>query len=151
MTDERQWTDTRRRIQLAVTALALVLVAGSVGYYALGFSLIDAVYQTVTTVTTVGFREVHPLGTVGKTFTVVLILAGVGTALYTFGVVLEALIEGHLGRHFERRKMSRELSRASGHIIICGWGRVGRSTGDHLVAACQQIVVIDRNADRLLT
>ena len=50
MTDEKQWTDTRRRIQLAVTALALVLVAGSVGYYALGFSLIDAVYQTVTTV-----------------------------------------------------------------------------------------------------
>ena len=48
MTDEKQWTDTRRRIQLAVTALALVLVAGSVGYYALGFNVIDAVYQTVT-------------------------------------------------------------------------------------------------------
>jgi voltage-gated potassium channel len=149
MTDERQWTDIRRRIQLAVIALALVLVAGSVGYYALGFSLIDAVYQTVTTVSTVGFREVHPFDTVGKAFTIVLILAGVGIALYTFGVVLEALIEGHLGRHFERRKMSRELSRASGHIIICGWGRVGRSVGDHLVAAGQQIVVIDRNADRI--
>ena len=78
MTDERQWTDIRRRIRLAVTALALVLVAGSVGYYALGFSLIDAVYQTVTTVSTVGFREVHPFDTVGKTFTIVLILAGVG-------------------------------------------------------------------------
>src|SRR6476620_9251363 len=135
MTDARQWTDARRRIRLAVTALALVVVAGSAGYYALGFSPIDAVYQTVTTVTTVGFREVHPFGTVGKIFTIVLILAGVGTALYTFGVVLEVLIEGHLGRHFERRRMSRELSRASGHIIICGWGRVGRSIADHLVAA----------------
>ncbi len=149
MTDEKQWTDTRRRIQLAVTALALVLVAGSFGYYALGFSLIDAVYQTVTTVATVGFREVHPFDTVGKTFTIVLILVGVGIALYTFGVVLEALIEGQLGRHFERRKMSRELSRASGHIIICGLGRVGRTIADHLVVAGQQIVVIDRNADRI--
>ena len=62
----------------------------------LGFGVLDAVYQTVTTVTTVGFREIHPLTTAGKIFTIALILVGVGTALYTFGVVLEALVEGHL-------------------------------------------------------
>ena len=53
-------------------------------------------YQTVTTVTTVGFREVNEFTAAGKVFTIVLVLVGVGTALYTLGVVLEALIEGHL-------------------------------------------------------
>jgi voltage-gated potassium channel len=70
----------------------LVIVAGTVGYVILGFGFVDAVYQTVTTVTTVGFREVHPLSTVGVFFTIALILMGVGTALYTFGILLEALI-----------------------------------------------------------
>ena len=84
-----------RRIQLALLAVLAVVIAGSIGYIALGFSLLDAVYQTVTTITTVGFREVRPLGTAGKIFTIVLILAGVGTALYAFSVVLESLVEGH--------------------------------------------------------
>jgi len=75
-----------RRIQLALLAVLAVVIAGSIGYIALGFSLLDAVYQTVTTITTVGFREGRPLGTAGKIFTIVLILAGVGTALYAFSV-----------------------------------------------------------------
>ena len=74
-----------RRIGRALLAFWLVIVAGTVGYVILGFGFIDAVYQTVTTVTTVGFREVHPLSTVGVSFTMALILMGVGTALYTFG------------------------------------------------------------------
>ena len=82
-----------------------MIVAGTVGYVFLGFGFVDAVYQTVTTVTTVGFREVHPLSTVGVFFTIVLILVGVGTALYTFGVLLEALIEGHLRQQLGRRRM----------------------------------------------
>ena len=65
-----------RRIQLALLAVLAVVITGSIGYIALGFSLLDAVYQTVTTITTVGFREVRPLGTAGKIFTIVLILAG---------------------------------------------------------------------------
>jgi voltage-gated potassium channel len=112
---------TVRRIQFALLALLGVLVAGSIGYVVLGFSLLDAVYQTVTTVTTVGFREVHPLDTAGKIFTIVLIIVGVGTALYAFSVVLESLVEGHLRQHFERRRMERDIARMSGHTIVCGW------------------------------
>ena len=59
-----------RRIQLALLAVLGVVVAGSIGYLVLGFSLLDAVYQTVTTITTVGFREVRPLGAAGKIFTI---------------------------------------------------------------------------------
>ncbi|MGO9286764.1 MAG: ion channel, partial [Mycobacterium sp.] len=75
-----------RRIGRALLAFWLVIVAGTVGYVILGFGFVDALYQTVTTITTVGFREVHPLSTVGELFTIVLILVGVGTALYMFGV-----------------------------------------------------------------
>lgn len=138
-----------RRIQLALAAVLAVVTAGSVGYMVLGFSLLDAVYQTVTTVTTVGFREVHPLGTAGKIFTIMLITAGVGTALYTFSVVLESLVEGHLRQHFERRRMERDIARMSGHVIVCGWGRVGRSTAAYLAGQDAAVVVVDIDPQRV--
>ena len=138
-----------RRIGRALLAFWLVIVAGTVGYVILGFGFIDAVYQTVTTVTTVGFREVHPLSTVGVFFTIVLILVGVGTALYTFGVLLEALIEGHLRQQLGRRRMERRIGRMTGHFIICGWGRVGRASALYLDALGKQVVVVDRDPARL--
>jgi len=140
---------TLRRIRLALLALGVVIGVGTLGYVLLGFGVLDALYQTVTTVTTVGFREVHPLTAAGQVFTIVLILAGVGTALYTFGVLLEVLIEGHLHQHLERRRMERDIGRMTNHTIICGWGRVGRASALYLTAIGQQIVVVDRNPDRL--
>ncbi|MEN0136275.1 MAG: potassium channel protein [Rhodococcus sp. (in: high G+C Gram-positive bacteria)] len=137
------------RIGRALLAFALVVVIGTVGYIVLGFGLLDALYQTVTTITTVGFREVHPLSRVGEIFTIALILAGVGTALYMFGVLLEALIEGHLRHHMERRRMDRRISRMTGHIIICGWGRVGTASAQYLTSLGRDIVVVDREADKL--
>ena len=139
---------TVRRITLALLAVAGVMAAGSIGYVVLGFSLLDAVYQTVTTITTVGFRELRPLSTAGKIFTIVLILAGVGTALYAFGVVLESLVEGHLRQHFERRRMKRDIARMTGHTIICGWGRVGRAVGGYLAGQDAQVVVVDLAPER---
>jgi voltage-gated potassium channel len=126
-----------------------VLVAGTIGYVALGFSVLDALYQTVTTVSTVGFREVQPLSAAGKVFTIVLILLGTGAALYTFGVLLESLIEGHLRQLLEVRRMARDINDMAGHVIICGWGRVGRASADYLTAAGHRIVVIDRDETRL--
>ena len=135
-----------RRIRRALLALVGVLVAGTVGYVLLGFSFLDALYQTVTTV---GFREVHPLTALGELFTIALILVGVGTALYTFGVLLEALVEGHLREHLERRRMDRDIAQMTGHIIVCGWGRVGQASAEYLSAIGQSIVVIDRDPARL--
>jgi voltage-gated potassium channel len=140
---------TLRRIGFALLAVLGVIVAGTVGYLALGFSPLDAVYQTVTTITTVGFREVHPLGAAGKIFTISLILVGVGTALYAFGVVLEALVEGHLRHHLGRRRMERQVARLHGHTIVCGWGRVGRSAATYLAGLDGTIVVIDKDPSRL--
>src|SRR5580765_1393077 len=102
----RRW----RHLLVAVVTLGGVIVAGSVGYVFLGFGVLDAVYQTVTTITTVGFREVEPLDGPGKVFTIVLILAGVGTALYTLTVLLELLVEGHLGHAMEKRRMDKRIA-----------------------------------------
>jgi voltage-gated potassium channel len=138
-----------RRVQSGVLALAVVLVAGTIGYVALGFGVLDALYQTVTTVTTVGFREVQPLSDTGKIFTIVLILVGVGTALYTLTVLLETFVEGHFLRHMEGRRMERTIARLHDHVIICGWGRVGKASAMQLAAAGRKVVVVDRDPERI--
>jgi len=140
---------TVRRIRLALGLVLGVIIAGTIGYVALGFGVLDAVYQTITTISTVGFREIHPLSTAGKLFTIALILAGVGTALYAFGVVLETLVEGHLRRHLEGRRMERNIARMTGHTIVCGWGRVGRAVGSYLAGQGAQVVVVDLDPQRV--
>ena len=141
-------TDPFRRVRLGVGALSLVVVAGTVGYVLFGFPLLDALYQTVTTVTTVGFREVRSFDARLKAFTIALILVGVGTALYTFGVLLEALVEGQLRDMFGRRRMDREIAKMSGHVIVCGWGRVGHSIASFVQASGHDVVVVDRDPER---
>lgn len=138
-----------RRVQVGLAALGLVVVAGTIGYTALGFGVLDALYQTVVTVSTVGYGFPHPIGDGVKAFTVVLILLGVGTALYTFTVTLELLIDGHMRERIRRRRMEREIATMEDHVIICGWGRVGREVARYLANAGEQIVVVDRDPDRL--
>ena len=142
--------DLWRRLWVAVAALAAIILAGTVGYVLLGFPLLDAVYQTVTTVTTVGFREVHPLSDAGQVFTIGLILAGVGTVLYTFSVLMGALIEGQVRELFGRRRMERQINRMAGHVIVCGYGRVGRSITEYVSRAGRDVVIVDRDGQRVL-
>lgn len=137
------------RLSRVAVAFLLVTAVGTLGYVLLGFGFLDALYQTVTTITTVGFREVHPLTPAGQVFTMVLILVGAGTVFYMFGVLLESLIDGHLRHRLERRRMNRQIDRMRGHIIVCGWGRVGRSTAQYLRNLGKQIVVIDRDPEQL--
>jgi voltage-gated potassium channel len=129
--------------------MAGIVAGGTAGYAAFGFPLLDALYQTVTTVTTVGFREVQPLSPGAQLFTIALILVGVGTALYTFSVLIQAVIEGELRQLLGRRKMERRISRTSGHVIVCGFGRVGRAFTEYVTGAGEEVVVVDRDAERV--
>jgi voltage-gated potassium channel len=138
-----------RRLEWAIIALAGVLVLGTVGYLLLGFTLLDALYQTVTTVSTVGFREVEPFSPVGQVFTMVLILFGVGAAFYAFSALVETFIEGRLYELFGRRRMDKTIASMSGHVVICGWGRVGREIGAALAEAGRSAVVIDADEAKL--
>ena len=138
-----------RRLVLAVGALVAVMVAGTIGYLVLGFSTLDAVYQTVTTVTTVGFREVEPFSTAGKVFTIVIIVVGVGTALYTFSVIFETVLEDRLPEVFGRRRTERRIRGMRDHVIVCGWGRVGRAIARELTESGAEPVIIDSDPERL--
>jgi voltage-gated potassium channel len=133
----------------ALALLFTVLVVGTLGYIGFGFGFIDAMYQTVTTVATVGFREVQPLSTGGKFFTMGLILVGVSSTLYAFSVLIETLIEGRLLDSLGRRRMERTIGSMQGHVIICGSGRVGRSIASEVSEAGRQLVVVDNDPDRL--
>ncbi len=144
-----QVRDPFRRVRIGLGALTLVLVVGTVGYLLFGFSLLDALYQTVITVTTVGFNSPRSVGAGSKVFTIILILVGVGTALYTFSAVLEVLIEGHMRDLVRRRKMERDIARMDRHVIVCGWGRVGREVAQFLTNAGRDVVVIDHDLERL--
>ena len=124
-------------------------MGGTIGYLFFGFGLLNAIYQAVITVTTVGFNSPHQLDNGSKVFTIVLILVGVGTALYAFSTVLEVLFEGQMRELVRSRKMEREVARMSGHVIVCGWGRVGREVARFLTNAQRVIVVIDRDPERV--
>ena len=130
-------------------ALAAVLMIGTVGYVLLGFGLLDAAYQTLTTITTIGFGEVQPFGTAEKLFTMAFVLVGVGVGLYTLTVMLGAVVDGHLGTEWERRRMERDIAQLHGHAIVCGWGRVGRAAAHQLAKSGQSVVVVDTDSDRL--
>lgn len=134
---------------MALILLVAVLVVGTVGYLLLGFGLVNALYQTVTTVATVGFREVEPLSTAGKFFTMTLILVGVGATLYAFSVLIETFIEGRLQDLLGRRRMEKTISSMRDHVVVCGWGRVGRSIAAEVAGAGRDLVVIDHDEERV--
>jgi len=138
-----------RRVALGVLVLGGVMVAGTLGYLAFGFGLLDALYQTVTTVTTVGFQEVRPLSDSERVFTIVLILVGVGTALYTLSALIEVLVGGELGGEFGRRRMTKQIDEMRDHVIICGWGRVGRTISRELSEAGEEYVVVELDGAKL--
>ncbi len=85
----------------------------------------------------------------GKVFTIALIVVGVGTALYTLGVIIETLLEGQLPEVFGRRRMERKITGMSEHVVVCGWGRVGRAIARDLVAMGANPVIVDNDPIRI--
>jgi voltage-gated potassium channel len=137
------------RLRRAIAMVVAVLVVGTAGYLLFGLSFTDAVYQTVTTVSTVGFRELHEFSTLEQWFTIGVIILGASTVLYTFTLAVQVVVDGELRNFLGRRFMNREISKLSGHTIVCGWGRVGRAVADDLVEAGHSVVIVDIDADRV--
>ncbi len=138
------------RLRIGLVAFAAVVFTGFVGYQLIeGFSALDALYMTVITVTTVGFGEIRPLGAVGRMFTIGLIAAGVTAVGFMVTGGAEFVLEGHLRRIIERRRMDRSISHLDGHVIICGLGRVGRRLADELRADGVPFVIVDNDDARL--
>lgn len=124
-------------------------IIGTIGYLSFGMNFTDAVYQTVTTVTTVGFRELQDFTPLEQWFTIALIITGASTVLYTFTLTVQMVVEGELRDFVGRRMMDREINKMSGHTIVCGWGRVGRAVADDLAEAGHSVVVVDIETERV--
>jgi len=137
-------TNPWRRTRRGLAAFAAVLAIGTLAYRALGLGWIDAYYQTVITISTVGFTEVGDnIDSAYRLVTSFLVLFGVGIAFYTIGVTIEDLMEGHYRGQVERSRKLRTLEALEGHTIICGWGQVGHAIGHMLSGRGRQLVVID--------
>lgn len=139
------------RLRLALAMMLTVFVVGAIGYMLLGLSPLDAMYMTVTTITTVGFREVTgpDVTPAEKVFTMVVIVAGVGTVFYTFTLGVQVVVEGQLREFVGRRRMDKRISQMRDHVIVCGWGRVGKAVAQDLVRGGKEVVVVDIDIDRV--
>jgi voltage-gated potassium channel len=141
----------RRFLLLLLIPLGLI-VLGTLGYYILepDYTLFDSVYMTVTTLTTVGYGEVHTLHWQGRLFTVFLLLGGTIGFLYAVTELFRAVVSGEVHNLLERRRMERILAGLNNHLIVCGYGRMGRFVCKEFSGQGLDFVVIDRKAEALV-
>jgi voltage-gated potassium channel len=135
-----------RRILLLLLVPTILVVAGTLGYWLVerDYTLFDALYMTVITLTTVGYGEVHPLSTPGRWFTIFLLLGGVFVLFYTAAELLRFVISGELQDVVGRRRMARQLAEMQNHMIICGYGRMGRHVCREFSKQKLPFVIVDR-------
>ena len=139
-----------RRFRLAAILLGIVIAVGVAGYMLInGWSLLDSFYMVIITISTVGYTEVHPQGWPGRLFTSGLIVVGVGTMLYGFGVFAETLADNAFGRYRRERQLQRDLEALRDHFIICGYGRIGTQVVAEFEAHRVPYVVIDQTDEAL--
>jgi voltage-gated potassium channel len=141
------------RLRAGLTVLAAVVIAGTAGYIFIeGMTGVGAFYMTAITVSTVGFGEVGgDLGTGGKVFTVGAIILGMGGTLCAAAVGIERGLDRLLGGVRKRRRMDTQISRLNGHVILCGFGRVGSTTWRELETQGVQVVAIEVNPEAAAT
>ena len=142
--------ESRLKIALCAALVLFALSFGTLGYALLeGWSLFDSLYMTVITLATIGYGETHPLSTMGRAFTILLIFVGVGIGTVVLGSAWEAVLEGQFIRMFDRRrKMTERLTTIEGHTIFCGFSRLGRIATAELRRSGCEIVVIESNEQR---
>lgn len=133
-----------------VIGLAVLPTLGVIGYCTIEkWSVLDSLFMTVITLSTVGYKEVHPLSDAGRIFTMVLIVGGGALAAYGFTQLAQILFSGEWRRQWDQQKRNRMLTKLSGHIIVCGYGRVGRNVAAEVTAEGLPYVIIDLDPDKV--
>jgi voltage-gated potassium channel len=137
----------RRRLILSLALVVFIVSFGTIGYMVVeGWNFQDSLYMTVTTLTTVGYREVRELTSVGRWFTIILIIGGVGTMLYALSTGAKVLLEGEIQEVLGRRRLEKKMKELRDHYIICGYGRMGKIIVKELKSERVKFVVIEKNA-----
>ena len=141
---------TRQRFLWVIYALVLIVTIGVTGYMVIeGWSFLDALYMTVVTLSTVGYREVHNLSAAGKVFSIVLIIGGVGAMLYTLTIIVQYIVEGHFANLFGRRRMRDKISKLKQHVILCGYGRVGHEVAHVFESEGTPFIIVEHDQEAI--
>ena len=139
-----------RRIKLAFLAVALVILVGTIGYRVGGLDWQDAVYQTLVTITTVGYSDLTPDHDM-RGFTIVLVALGPLLLAMLVSVITGGLIEEQLQGFFGRTRVENRVKKLEDHFIICGFGRFGRTIAENLARRNTPFAVIEANAETVET
>jgi voltage-gated potassium channel len=138
-----------KRLLLIAGVLTTTLLLGTLGFmFVEGWAPFDSFYMTLMTMTTVGYGEVHPLSFHGRIFASALMLVGVTSVFVSIAVMGETLLRLEMADYFGRKRRDRMLRNISGHYIVCGAGRVGRSVIQELLRGEANVVLIDNSVDR---
>ena len=142
--------DPVRRLKISLAVLVLLLTLGTSGYMVVeGWGMLDAVYMTVITLATIGFKEVHDLTDQGKLFTMLMIIFGVSTLGYLVSSVAQLMFEGQIQQLIGRKKVEKKIDALKEHYIICGFGRIGSMICRELSANKVPFVVVEHNTEVL--
>lgn len=132
------------RIIRALVLFALIIVGGTGLFMWLErWPLLDALYMTIITITTVGFGEIRPLSPMGRIITITLIVLGVSAFTFTFGSLAEYIVAGEFRGMLQTRRQRAEINKMENHIIVCGFGRVGHQVAIELKRARAAFVIVD--------
>ena len=147
---EQKYHRIQKQLLVGVVGLGCVILTGTLWYWLVeGWRLLDAVYMTVITLSTVGFGEVHPLDSRGRLFTIFLILMGAVSIGYIVNRFTEALIEGYFQEGIRLRQQRRSMQSISEHYIICGFGRTGRQIALEFTAEGMPFVTVDSEVESI--
>jgi len=143
--------DTRSRDHVLRSLLLglLVMVIGTVGYMVIeNQNALNAFYMTAITVTTVGFREAFPLSPAGQAFTVLLAFGGIGVILLIATEAARAILDTDIRRVIGLRRDLTMIKKMNNHIVVCGYGRMGRAVVEVLRERKIDFAVIEREVER---
>ena len=144
--------DPIRHLKISFLILALLVSLGIAGYMGIeGWNFLDALYMTVITLSTVGFKEVHDLSDAGKLFTMAFIIFGVSVIGYFVGSLAQIMFEGQFQRIIGRKKVEKQVDELKDHYIICGFGRMGSLICREFSAKPLPFVIVERNLDVIET
>ena len=142
----------KSKFHKALFFLISIIAIGVVGYMILsGFNFVDAVYMTVITISTVGFRELHPMGNDEKIFTIFLILTSISLFGYAVSAFTEALASGVFFKQLKLKRVQQRIDKLKNHTIVCGYGRNGMQAIIKLKNYQKEFVVIEKDKDLIET
>ncbi len=137
--------NVEKKLIFSLILLCGILAFGTSGYMIIeGMSFLDSIYMCVITLSTVGYREVQPLDSSGMIFTIVLILAGVGTIAYLLGSLAQVMVEGQLRDIFGRHNVERKIHHLKDHYIVCGFGRMGMTVCQEIKLKGKPLIVVEK-------